>query len=68
MRVKTRAENSLRQRGSVNWRSQLKNQKADSKRARELEGEEGCGQRVGGVNFMTSKVEKFQKMTTRVGE
>lgn len=33
-----------------------------SKQARELE-EEGCGQRVGGVNFMASEVEQFQKMT-----
>lgn len=34
----------------------------ERKQARELE-EEGCGQGVGGVNFMTSDVEQFQKMT-----
>lgn len=28
---------------------------------RDLKVQEGCGQRVGGMNFVTSKVEQFQK-------
>lgn len=63
-RAKTRAADYTGQRrGSMNWRAQLKNRKVEGKRVRKLEAGEGCGQRVGSVNFMTSKVEPFQKMT-----
>lgn len=33
----------------------MKNQKVECKQARDLEAEEGCGQTVGGVDFMTSR-------------
>lgn len=41
---------------------------------RDLEVQEGCGERVGGINFVTSEVEPFQKndqvqgAATKVGE
>lgn len=60
MRGKTRAA-ECRTKKRVD---ELENQKVESKQVTELEGEESCGQRVGGVNFMTSEVEQFQKLTT----
>lgn len=64
MRVETGAASSVGQiRGSMNRTSQPRDQKVKSKRGRELEREETCGQRVGGVNFITSEVEHFQNMT-----
>lgn len=50
-------------RGLMHWTPQRENQQAENKQVRDLDEEEGCGQRVGGMNSVISEVGQFQKMT-----